>query len=863
MFADYFQLKGHQELKSSPIVPQGDNTLMFINSGMAPLKELFNGTAKLPDGKLNAFSVQACLRAGGKHNDLDNVGYTFRHHTLFEMMGNFSFGGYFKKEAIAYAWEFLTSKKYLGQFIDINKLYFTVYIDDNESFDLWHELLTAAGLDCDKHLLKVDSEDNFWSVGETGLCGPCTEIYYDHEADKSPNFCLDELEKGDRYVEIWNLVFTQFNRNSKGQLEPLATKCVDTGIGLERLMAIIQNKVSNYDSSVFALEDLVAKLSNSISYKNLDEEQKVSLRVMIDHARALLFLVHADVNPSNEGRGYVLRRIMRRSIRHLFSIKEKISDFSGHDEILKHAANCLSPAYSLSAEKAIAVYNEEKEMFANVLSKGMAILNKAIASNSNSIKDGSICFELYDTYGFPLDFTQNELRLRGIEFDEGKFDELMLRQKNHSKLDRNSKNDSKNDDIVNKLQQIEAQTKFVGYGQLTAKSKIVAIVNSEGELVDGLKQGEKGWLYFDQTPLYPEGGGQLSDSGLILINKQSAANLIHVKKYNGHSVAHHVQATIDIAVGNECDLQVDSLKRINATAHHSATHLLHEALSAVLGYQVQQKGSQVYTDKLRFDYNTKAALTAEEVTRVENLINNTIMACADTEIVYMDREEASKAGFIGQFEDKYGKEVRTVTIGTKGDSTLLSSELCGGTHVSNTYQIGGFKITSQSSVGSGIKRIEAVCGSAALQYYTDKVASLIEIKDCLGVQKIEDTASKVKDNIEEIAAIKNDLLQSNIKSLKGLKNSNVISLFNVDKNAEKEIVKKVKNEHSSQNNFLVFNDKVIAVKGAELESSYKDQCLKLADVCNVSLKDGQFKGFSIAISFNNSLSLEDVQKIIS
>ena len=716
-FLNFFAANGHQIQASSPITPKDDPTLLFVNAGMAPLKDYFVGDRKPP--QLRMTSSQKCVRAGGKHNDLDNVGYTARHHTFFEMLGNFSFGDYFKEEAISFAWQLLTQE--LG--IKPEKLSVTVYHTDDEARTLWKKI---AGLP-DHRIIPIATDDNFWSMGDTGPCGPCSEIFYDHgdHIFGGPPGSADE--DGDRFVEIWNLVFMQFERFGDGRQEALPKPCIDTGSGLERVAAALQGVTSNFDTDLF--QHLI-QASQELT-GNRDPKLIASHRVIADHLRTCAFLVAEGVLPSNEGRGYVLRRIMRRAMRHL--------NLLGTDEVLFYK---LVPALievmgdhyqELGAEQTRIehAFKGEEEQFRTTLDRGMKLLEKEVADMpSGSNFSGATAFRLYDTYGFPLDLTQDVLRGQNIEVDTDGFDTHMQAQRERARQAGFASGDIKSAPIWNTLADAQPASEFTGYDKLTDTGKLLAIVQ-DGNLVEQASSGSDVALLLDRTPFYAESGGQVGDVGEI---RTSGGAVIEVKDTQKPAAGLHVHiGTItsgSLQTGDDAELSVAEEPRRFSAANHSSTHLMHAALRHVLGEHVSQKGSYVGPDRLRFDFSHNAPVTQQELDAIEAMVNEQVVANQDTSIRSMPLNEALETGAMAMFDEKYGDDVRVLAMGSVNPDTErnFSIELCGGTHVARGGDIGLFKILSESSVGAGVRRIEAVTNAAAFAQLKANERLLLELQ---------------------------------------------------------------------------------------------------------------------------------------
>jgi alanyl-tRNA synthetase len=695
-FVDYFVSKGHQHVASSPLVPGNDPTLLFTNAGMVQFKDVFLGLDKRSYNR--AVTAQRCVRAGGKHNDLENVGYTARHHTFFEMLGNFSFGDYFKRDAIQYAWELLTVEYGLPK----EKLWTTVYETDDEAYDIWTNVIGVPKDRCirigDKPGGRKFESDNFWQMADTGPCGPCSEIFYDHGPGIAGGPPGSADADGDRYIEIWNLVFMQFNRDEAGTMNPLPKPSVDTGMGLERLTAVLQHVHSNYEIDLF--ESLIKAAARETGAKDL---QSPSLRVIADHIRACSFLITDGVIPLNEGRGYVLRRIARRAMRHGYKLGQKKPFFY---KLVADVAREMGGAYPelvKAQESVTATLKQEEERFAETLETGMAILETALAKNPKRL-DGDTAFKLYDTFGFPIDLTADIGRERGFEIDMDAFNAAMAAQQERSRAASKFKGGAQ-------LEYTGAKTAFRGYESLSEEGRVVALYRG-GAPVKSLSAGEEGIVVLDKTPFYAESGGQVGDRG-ELTKGGTCLTLFEVQdtqKIQPDVFGHHgVVKTGELQVGDTVAANVDLDKRGRTVRHHSVTHLMHKALREVLGSHVTQKGSLVDEDKTRFDFSHNAPMTPEQLRSVEAIVNKEILANAPTVARTMPIDDAQKLGAMMLFGEKYGDEVRVLDIGT-------SRELCGGTHVTRTGDIGLFKIISESGVAAGIRRVEAVAGSVLLRY---------------------------------------------------------------------------------------------------------------------------------------------------
>ena len=696
-FLNYFEKNDHKIVHSSPLVPINDPTLMFVNAGMVPFKNYFEGKEE-PDF-LKATSSQKCVRAGGKHNDLDNVGHTTRHLTFFEMLGNFSFGDYFKEEAIKLAWDLLVNEFEIPS----NRLLLTVFKEDTEAEEIWKKVSGFS----DNKIIKISTDDNFWSMGDEGPCGPCSEIFFDHGDSVEGGPPGSKNEDGDRFVEIWNLVFMQYLQLSNKNRESLPKPSIDTGMGLERISTVLQGKTSNFDTDLFIT--IINHIEEIIKINKTDENI-ASFRVIADHLRSIAFLISDGVLPSNEGRGYVLRRIMRRAMRHayLLNIKEPVLY-----SLIKKIVTLMSDAYpELSrAEKLIEVtVFEEEERFISTLSKGIKIFNDESKSlNPGDVFSGSTAFKLYDTYGFPLDLTEDLIRDKNLKLDKDSFDSEMRKQKEEAKKSWLGSGDSKTDEIWFEVANECEATEFLGYQNNKSAAEISRIIY-KNKISNKIKHGDEAILVFNQSPFYAESGGQMGDVG-IAKNDNFIFRISDTQKKTNNIHAHYgVVEKGSVSVGDTVNLQIESDHRRMIMCNHSATHLLHESLRRVLGDHVTQKGSQVSAEKLRFDFSHQKSLDSDEITRIEETINNLIRDDSEVMVEVLTYEKAVESGALALFGEKYSSEVRVLTMGH--DS--FSKELCGGTHVKSLGEIENFKIISQSSVASGIRRVEAVTGSIAL-----------------------------------------------------------------------------------------------------------------------------------------------------
>jgi alanyl-tRNA synthetase len=703
-FLDYFKKNDHEIVESSNLVPNNDPTLMFANSGMVQFKNVFTGLEKRD--YVRATTSQKCVRAGGKHNDLENVGYTPRHHTFFEMLGNFSFGDYFKEEAITYAWNLIT--KEFG--IDKNRLYVTVYRDDEEAFNFWKKI---AGFSDDR-IIKIATSDNFWSMGDTGPCGPCSEIFYDHGSHLEGGLPGTKNEDGNRFIEIWNLVFMQYEQISKEKRIDLPKKSVDTGMGLERIAALLQGSHDNYETDHF--KKLIQSASDSLNVK-VDENNQSSFRVIADHLRASSFLLAEGVLPSNEGRGYVLRRIMRRGMRHSHLLGSKKPVFY---DIFKTLLEEMSNSYP-ELERAQSLIKEtlkmEEEKFLILLDRGIKILNEEL-EKVEKILPGEVAFKLYDTFGFPLDLTEDILKNKSLTVDDKKFDLLMKQSKELAKKNWKGSGDSSVDQIWFDIKDRLGATDFLGYSSDKVEGVITLILKNNKE-VQNIQENDEGIIITNQTPFYAESGGQVADTGIIF-NEVFEFEVFDVQKKLGDLFVHYGKVKKGLVkLQDSVELKIDIQKRNNIRAYHSATHLLHEALRRVLGEHVTQKGSLVQPDRLRFDFSHMKPISKEEMEQIEQYVNSIIQKKSEVKTRIMTPKEAVENGALALFGEKYGDEVRVLSMGDE-EGKFFSTELCGGTHVVNTADIGKFKIISQSSIAAGVRRIEALRDTQLVNFLKEK-----------------------------------------------------------------------------------------------------------------------------------------------
>jgi alanyl-tRNA synthetase len=754
-FLKFFERHGHTVVPSSPLVPANDPTLLFTNSGMVQFKDVFLGVDKRSYSR--ATSSQRSVRAGGKHNDLENVGYTARHHTFFEMLGNFSFGDYFKRDAIHFAWQFLTEELKLPK----EKLWVTAYHDDEEAASIW---LKEIGIP-EERFTRISTSDNFWQMGDTGPCGPCSEIFYDHGPDVAGGPPGTPEADGDRYIEIWNLVFMQFNRDEKGVLHPLPKPSVDTGMGLERISAIMQQVHSNYEIDLF--QELIKAAARETHTADLSHN---SLKVIADHIRACSFLVVDGVIPSNEGRGYVLRRIIRRAIRHGYKLGQKHTFFHRLVADLSRVMGDAYPELVAKQDQVKAVLLQEEERFAETLENGMAVLEEALHQEDKMLS-GETVFKLYDTYGFPMDLTADIARERGITLDIAGFEQAMEAQRERARA-------ASKFTTQHQIDYSGSGTEFLGYEHLFSDAEIVALYH-EGTSVNELHHGQHGLVVLNQTPFYAESGGQVGDQGQ-LISSHGTFNVTDTQKIQSQVFGHVGQVlTGKIQVGDTLRAEVNQALRSSAQWNHSATHLLHAALREVLGDHVHQRGSLVDPYKTRFDFSHDKPVTQEQKRRIEDLVNQQIRDNHSVAVSIMTYDDAIKKGAMALFGEKYGDEVRVVGMGG------FSTELCGGTHVGRTGDIGLFRIVSESGVASGIRRIEAVTGQLALDYTHQEQDQLIEAALKLKappqelVQKLSLMLDNVKQLERELEKLKAKLAQSEsvdlVNQVKLIKNTQVLS----------------------------------------------------------------------------------------
>ena len=804
-FLEYFKKNDHKIVESSNLVPNNDPTLMFANSGMVQFKNVFTGLEKRNYDR--ATTSQKCVRAGGKHNDLENVGYTPRHHTFFEMLGNFSFGDYFKEQAIVYAWDLIT--KEFG--IDKNRLYVTVFNEDHEAYNFWKKV---AGLS-EKRIIKIATSDNFWSMGDTGPCGPCSEIFYDHGEHLDGGLPGTKNEDGNRFIEIWNLVFMQYEQISKNKRIDLPKPSVDTGMGLERVAALLQGTHDNYETDHF--KKLIQSTSETLKVK-VNEYNSSSFRVIADHLRASSFLLAEGVLPSNEGRGYVLRRIMRRGMRHSHLLGAKKPIFY---DIFKTLLEEMSDSYP-ELERAQSLIKEtlkaEEEKFLVLLDRGIKILNDEIIKVKKTLP-GEVAFKLYDTYGFPLDLTEDILKNKSLKIDHEKFNLLMTESKNLAKKNWKGSGDTSVDDLWFEIKDRLGATDFLGYATNKAEGVVTLLLKSNKE-VKSLKQNDEGIIITNQTPFYGESGGQVGDKGWIT-TENFEFEVFDVQKKLGDLFVHYGKIKKGIITLNDSvELKIDTERRNNIRAYHSATHLLHESLRRVLGSHVMQKGSLVGPDRLRFDFSHMKPISEEEIKKIENMVNSIIQKNSLVKTRIMTPKEAVENGALALFGEKYGDEVRVLSMGDEEDK-YFSTELCGGTHVENTSEIGKFKIISQSSIAAGVRRVEAL-RSRQLDDYLNEKEKLLN----LSYKKNKETIIELSNRIKEMGSEPNLKNKDQLMLIKDLnKQLEKISVGSILKDKSKNIIK-----DENINNTKVRFQKIIDLPFKDLR--------KLIDEGKKELKDG-------------------------
>ena len=806
-FLDFFESKKHQQVDSSSLIPVNDETLLFTNAGMVQFKDLFLGSEK--KDYVRATSSQRCIRAGGKHNDLENVGYTLRHHTFFEMLGNFSFGDYFKEEAIEFAWEFLTGELNLPE----DKLWISVFREDDEAEKIWKEKIGVNP----ERIVRLNEEDNFWSMGETGPCGPCSEIYYDHGDHIEGTPPGSEGDEGDRFVEIWNLVFMQFNRNESGEMTPLPKPSVDTGMGLERIAAVMQGVNSNYDT------DLFKSLINA-SQKLLKNESSNSHKVVADHIRSTSFLIADGITPENEGRGYVLRRILRRAIRHGYKMGAKQPFLFN---LVDDLSELMKDAYPVLIEKKDhikkTIQNEEHKFF-ETLEKGIKILDEEINGLSGNQISGEVVFKLHDTFGFPYDLTADIAREKNLEIDSEGFAKSMQAQKDSSKAGSNFTSNLPTPADVD-------ATTFQGYEFLDSESKVLSIWNGQ-DLVDIANENDEVFIALNQTSFYAESGGQVGDTGTF--DSNSCSGVVLDCKKQGKVFLHKAKIESgSLKCGDVVNMSVEKNKRRATAIHHSATHLLHAALKKVLGDHVQQKGSQVDHTKLRFDFAHSAPLTADEISKIEHLVNNQSLLNTKVSTTEMELKDAIDSGAEALFGEKYDDKVRVLDMGEES----FSVELCGGTHVDRTGDIGTLVITSQSSVASGVRRIEAIAGHESLMYLANLKTLTNELQKTLNT-----TSDKLSEKV-------NALIQENKK----LKKSGPV--------ASKQVV--ISSEELSIDNWTLIIEQLKLEDNKELRGLVDQKKSKLSKGCVVLLSEVNEKVAIVAGVTKNLVDTISAKDVVS
>ncbi len=805
-YLKYFESKNHTRVESAPLVPD-DATLLFNNAGMVPFKSIFTGDIPAPKNP-RATSCQTCLRAGGKHNDLENVGHTARHHTFFEMLGNFSFGDYFKEEAIAYAWEFLTEVVELP----VEKLWVTVHDSDNEAEEIWKKYVAP------ERIMRFGDKDNFWQMGDTGPCGPCSEVFYDQGAE---NFSGPEDKmggEGDRFLEIWNLVFMQYNRSKDGVMTPLPKPSIDTGMGLERVIAIKEGALSNYGSSLFM--PIIKKVETLIE-KEYVYETGASYRVIADHIRTAVFLLSQGVNFSNEGRGYVLRRILRRAVRHgyLLGFKEPFMH-----KLVDSVVAIMGATYPYLETKKVIVtelIELEEKSFYRTIASGIALFNEELGKTED-IFSGEVAFKLYDTHGFPLDLTEDMLREKAMKLDTDTFDSLMKAQRERAKAAWKGSGDAAVSGDFKALLQQHGENEFVGYKTLESDAKVIAILSNDFRMIECLHAEQEGWLLLDTTPFYAESGGQVGDTGEIV----NRAEVLDTRKFHGLNLS-HVKTSKTIYINEQVSAKVDS-SRLEIIKHHSATHLLHAALYDILGEHISQAGSLVERSRLRFDFSHPKAMSKEEIKKLEERVNFEISRGIAAKTQEMSIEDAKNSGAKAQFGEKYGDTVRVVSF---SDASI---EFCGGVHVENTANIGTFIITKESGVSAGVRRIEAVCGTAAYNYFKAQRHTLLEVEETV---KNRDVIAGVERLKEQVKILKTELSEAMNASKEELHVETIAGVSVVIEELQsgdiKERIDELKNAHESLAAMLfqVKGEKVLlaaGVKNADIKAG--DWIKKIAPI---------------------------------
>ena len=846
-FLNYFNKNGHEIVHSSPLVPHNDPTLMFANSGMVQFKNIFTGKEKRDYNR--AVTSQKCVRAGGKHNDLENVGYTARHHTFFEMLGNFSFGDYFKDQAIEFAWNLIT-KEFK---IEKEKLLVTVFNEDEDSYNYWKKI---AGLSDDK-IIKINTSDNFWSMGDTGPCGPCSEIFYDH-GDKYPGGPPGSPdEDGDRFIEIWNLVFMQFEQISYSERINLPKPSIDTGMGLERISALLNKTNDNYNTDLF-----VPLINKSRDLLNDDNQlNSPSHRVIADHLRSSSFLIADGVTPSNEGRGYVLRRIMRRGMRHAHTLGNKDTVF---DKIFPTLLDIFKTAYPeliRAKDLIINTFINEETKFKETVEKGLKILEDEISVSSNKL-DGKIAFKLYDTYGFPLDLTQDYLKSKNVEVDVENFNQMMKEQKERARKNWKGTGDQEDQKKWFKITENLSSTEFLGYEQTESESEITSIVKSDNK-TDQLNEGENGIIILNQTPFYGESGGQVGDIGTIVF-EHNTFEVNDTTKLFGSFYLHHGKVKKGkFKIGDSVTATIDSYKRQLIKCNHSSTHLLHASLRKILGNHVSQKGSLVNSEKLRFDFSHNEPITSDNIIKIENFVKKEITANSQIEIKTIDHQKALDEGATALFGEKYGDEVRVVSMGTVENNKIFSKELCGGTHVDQTGDILNFKIINQTSVASGIRRIEALTHIAVDEYNKKKIQlDNKTLKENLDKISILIKEIKEYDNNFDYSYDQNSDLTNNLKELKKL-----LDQKKQNKNKETSL-QNIVIEKINDINFVYlltenYPSKILKQFVDDQKNKYQNQCVSL-----IISKNGDKLSIVLGVTedltsnFDSAKVIQDVSKIL-
>ena len=845
-FLDYFKKNNHEIVDSSNLVPNNDPTLMFTNSGMVQFKNVFTGLEKR--AYKTATTSQKCVRAGGKHNDLENVGYTPRHHTFFEMLGNFSFGDYFKEQAIYHAWNLLTKDFKLPK----DKLSVTVFHEDDESFNLWKKI---AGLSENK-IIRISTADNFWSMGDTGPCGPCSEIFYDHGEKLKGGPPGSSEQDGDRFIEIWNLVFMQYEQISKEKRINLPKPSVDTGMGLERMTAVLQGTHDNYEIDHFRK---IMASSSEITKTSINEKTIASHRVIADHLRASSFLIAEGILPSNEGRGYVLRRIMRRGMRHAHSLGSKSPLFHKLFNVLLDEMKNSYPELTNGKDLIIETLKNEEEKFSSLLERGMKILDENLSQVKNNILPGSIAFKLYDTYGFPVDLTADILRTKNIKVDSSSFEKEMEKSKVLARANWKGSGDKSIEERWFKIREELKPTEFLGY-EFDKAEGVVLKLSKDNKFVDNANAGDKIEIITNQTPFYAESGGQVGDQGIIYTS-ECEINIIDTQKKMGDLFVHSGDIKKGkIKVGQSVNLEIDTEKRNNSKANHSATHLLHESLRRTLGKHVTQKGSLVSPERLRFDFSHNKPINEDEMIKINAQVNEIVDLSSDVQTRIMTPKEAVKMGALALFGEKYGDEVRVVFMG-KENNGFFSTELCGGTHVKNTKEVGKFKVISQSSIASGVRRVEAlrdkqlkIHENSLKQNKSLKEKSLNEdietIKKELKFFKIKPDYSNQLNLSENLKNLSKQLAQVKIENIKKDKSKNIIKDRQIGKIKIREqllkdfptkelrgIVDQGKKEIKSGIIVCIstFEDKVGVAVGVSKDLTSKYDAVNLAKIASVTL----------------------------